>query len=275
MRRFPVFFAIPFVIGCSSGETGEDASITLDGVSVLDFSYAEGNETETIAANDATDVAQPFDLVLYDDGVQPVDPGVEVTYDIENIQPDITELYEVIVKEVTPCLNEPTVNGFRDNCDGTVNDTKTGRLWQKGMFEVVNFIDGKAYCNNLILADMGGWRLPSIDELRSLIIDCPATQPSGACKVHDSCQGVPYESCRNKFPEADPCDGCALGQGSGPQGCYYDPSFEQGCFVFISSTQPKAEGTGDYRPWHVNFLYGSVDRAYETSKSGGWVRCVH
>jgi hypothetical protein len=274
--------AVALASACSSGG-GESDVRELGPIEVvgLDLSYSDSTDGEELADQGTPDDAaipdqagdeavQPVDLVETEEVAQPTDPGAdEAVQPTDPGEPDEVVADEAVAEEVGPCLNEPTVNGFRDNCNGTVTDNKTGKTWQRGMFQAGTFNDAKSYCSTLTLADLTGWHLPTIDELRGLVIDCPATASGGACNVHDSCHGQLFTSC-----DAAACDGCAMAQGTGPQGCYYDASFEQACFPFISSTQPKAEQSGDYRSWHVDFLYAAVDRAYEYTKSGGWVRCV-
>lgn len=61
----------------------------------------------------------------------------------------------------------------------------------------VTFAEAKAYCEGL------GGELPSISDLRTLFVDCPATEPGGACGVTDTCTS---EACKNEA-----CIGCGDG----------------------------------------------------------------
>jgi len=64
-------------------------------------------------------------------------------------------------------------NDFVDNGDGTVTDRVTGLMWQKGGSpEGMTWADSKEYINKLNSGQFGGysdWRLPTIEELASLI----------------------------------------------------------------------------------------------------------
>ena len=57
---------------------------------------------------------------------------------------------------------------FTDNGNGTVSQG-TGLMWQQGENKKVNWDSAIAYCENLSLAGYNDWRLPNIEELKSLI----------------------------------------------------------------------------------------------------------
>ncbi len=59
---------------------------------------------------------------------------------------------------------------YTDHGNGTVTDTQTGLMWQQATApNRMNWNDAIAWCNNLSLAGYSDWRLPDIDELRSLV----------------------------------------------------------------------------------------------------------
>lgn len=66
---------------------------------------------------------------------------------------------------------------FIDNADGTVTDTKTGLMWQKGGSEEDLTLRGaESYVRELNKNRFGGysnWRIPEIDELKMLFLDAP------------------------------------------------------------------------------------------------------
>ena len=58
---------------------------------------------------------------------------------------------------------------FVSKGDGTVTDTRTGLIWAaQDNGTDINWDSAKAYCENFSAGGYGDWRLPTIEELRSL-----------------------------------------------------------------------------------------------------------
>ncbi len=58
---------------------------------------------------------------------------------------------------------------YRDNGDGTITDSVTGLMWQRG-YEVMNYEEAMAAVGSFSLGGYSDWRLPSIKEAYSLIL---------------------------------------------------------------------------------------------------------
>lgn len=144
---------------------------------------------------------------------------------------------------------------------GTWDDSVSGLTWQNpvgtGNF---NWSAAKSYCASLSLAG-GGWRLPTISELRSLIRGCTATQTGGSCGVTDLC--LSYNSCRGSS-----CGGCASKAGPA-NGCYWPDAMEGYCGWYWSSS-PVADRIDE--AFYVGFGYGYVRDDH--TRSENHVRCV-
>ncbi len=65
---------------------------------------------------------------------------------------------------------EAQAERFVDNGNGTVTDTVTGLMWTKdaNMFGTLNWDDAMSSCSSFSISGIGGWRLPSKDELVDL-----------------------------------------------------------------------------------------------------------
>ena len=123
-------------------------------------------------------------------------------------------------------------------------------------------------CNELVAGGFSDWRLATIDELRKIIHDCPATTTGGGCGVTNTCW---QETC---WSEAA-CGGCAMKGGPGDKGCYTDPWLDDQCHLVISATKVQSTGVGDSRSWFVTFYDGRI--AVNPSGSpiiSGFARCV-
>jgi hypothetical protein len=58
---------------------------------------------------------------------------------------------------------------FEDNGDGTVTDHAAGLIWQQGESEMKDWETACSYCENLSLAGQSDWRLPNIEELKTIV----------------------------------------------------------------------------------------------------------
>lgn len=226
-------------------------------------------------------------------GDEDIITGLDIRYDgsgeTDSILPDIDG--DVPFRPDTgDCEPATSQYGFLDLCDGTVKDTNTGLIWEKGYGEPAGTQpnDIKRYCNVLKLGYNGGslfedWRTPTIDELRTLILGCDKMALGGECAIlHDcsteSCLGVdpnlaPNCKCSNNsgpvfFPDDDPNDEFETW-------CYLDDSFVPWCNLYYSQTiVPK--GTADHeRIMYVTFFNGKVGTVQPTQpNAAAYVKCV-
>ena len=119
-------------------------------------------------------------------------------------------------------------DAFVDNGDGTASDGATGLMWQLVPDEnVMTWNDAVAHCEALTLAGHDDWRMPTLDELRSVVRGCPVTMPGGDCPTDDECTNW---DCWDSI-----CTGCDLHMGPGADGCYWPDPFAGACEAYWSS----------------------------------------
>jgi len=122
--------------------------------------------------------------------------------------------------------------------------------WSDVSSDSMYWDDAITYCVNL------GGRLPTINELRTLIQNCPATESGGKCGVTDEC--LSYVDCYN-----DPCYGCEEDY-SGKYSIFGD------IYWMWSSSELSDIADG---AWGVDFR--DIGRVYGGNKDGnGNIRCV-
>ncbi|NLH50706.1 MAG: DUF1566 domain-containing protein [Myxococcales bacterium] len=143
---------------------------------------------------------------------------------------------------------------------GTWTDAATGLNWQvTPAGDTMGWTEAKAYCQNLDLGS-GGWRLPTISELRTLIKGCETTETSGTCGVTDECTN---SSCAD-----DSCYECE-GWAGPNNSCYGTPDLPDECAWYWSSTTVEDEAG---QAWVIYF--SSSYPEYSPGNVSYSVRCV-
>jgi len=157
----------------------------------------------------------------------------------------------------------------RPPCEGW-QDPATGLCWESPVgsggagWHQVDHGTAVAYCEGLA----GGWHLPTIDDLRTLIRGCPYTEPGGECPVGEGCL---IEDCA---ANGSGCDWCLEGGGTGPGNCYIWRE-ENGPICgdwWSGSLVERDDGESIRRAWVVRSSNGAVDAAYFSWSASA--RCV-
>jgi len=135
----------------------------------------------------------------------------------------------------------------------TWSDPGTGILWQLSPEGAgMQWSLAVLYCEDLELGGYDDWSLPTITQLRSLIVGCPATTAGGACPVVDDC--AHSVSCY----DYDACVGCGYNQGPTDPGCYWPEALATGSCTskrYFSSTLLEDDATS---AWRVDWDDGQV-----------------
>lgn len=147
----------------------------------------------------------------------------------------------------------------------TYTDPDSGLMWEKYSFEYVAGADADTWCDWREYAGHDDWRLPTINELRTLIRNCPALETGGDCAVTNECTDV--NEC---FVEADCMDQCP------PPPCRWPDEMGDGVECtnyFHSATTATGEGfPSNAASWSVAFQYGSISTL--SYGAAGGVICV-
>lgn len=75
-----------------------------------------------------------------------------------------------------------------------------GGVYWSDLAEHLTWAEANEYCQNL---DDGPWRLPTINELRAIVQNCPGTATGGACQITDSNPNYEYKdsNCKCEYAE--------------------------------------------------------------------------
>jgi len=91
---------------------------------------------------------------------------------------------------------EPSTTECRYKCNegyeyngGACLENRTFGEWSIKSNKFMTWQDAQTYCEDLEENGFSDWRLPSISELRTLLVNCAATESGGKCKVSDYCIG--------------------------------------------------------------------------------------
>ena len=155
-------------------------------------------------------------------------------------------------------LQNPTVASSRSETSAKkepAGPTKIGDLtWSSKADKWMNWHDAVAYCKNLNEGRHNDWRLPNIDELRTLIQNHPGTQSGGSCQISEKA---------GKLAGGDWTNDCISRDGRN-----FSKLGDTGCWFWSSSVRSDNSDNA----WQVDFGNGGV---YDIDKSGGYdVRCV-
>ena len=135
-------------------------------------------------------------------------------------------------------------------------DSSTGYIWSAKASTTYTWQNAVDYCNSYSEGGLSGWHLPTITELRTLILNCPSTMPTGSCAVKDP--GCLSSSCWTSAT----CASCSQDSSGGHS------KFGETGWFWSSSTSSGSTGYA----WLVLFSGGYV---YDNNKTNDLdVRCV-
>ena len=204
---------------------------------------------------------QPDDLICYD-GICSCRPSCDVDQECGEGRGTCD----------TPC--GPGCLGGERCTDGQCipriwSDSATGLMWEVSPTDSpLTCSEAIDHCGGLLLGNQSGWRLPTIDELRSLVCGCSGTAAEGACALTEECSTYTEPSEPGCLVD---CEGCTSSEGPGRGGCYWDAELRGECAeetgLYVSSTSADTE---EGACWGIDFNTGAVNAATSDSRA----RCV-
>ena len=153
---------------------------------------------------------------------------------------------------------EKLKNGETGEVESQSCTTIDGNMWSSLSSDYMDWFDAVNYCNILKECGYSDWRLPNINELRTLIKNCPDSQTGGSCAVKDP-------DCLSGSCWSEDCR-CEDRENNG--GYYSKLGDDDNVWLWSSSLRSNSSSIA----WEVSFRSGCVSRYtvdYDT-----YVRCV-
>lgn len=145
-------------------------------------------------------------------------------------------------------------------------DSTSGLVWSARASSTYTWANAVSYCDNLTEGD---WHLPTIDELRTLLI---ASRVSANCQVSETNNCLSYSSCFS----CSTCTQTGTQSSSGTTDCSMT-SYSDGRYSKFGETgglwSSSVLSDNSIFAWFVSFSYGHVGYAFKANSDGS-VRCV-
>ena len=126
--------------------------------------------------------------------------------------------------------------------------------WSEIAPKKMNYNEANSYCRRLNEGGISGWRLPTIDELRTLVQNCPGTVPGGACRISEV-NGCLASGCSNNSCQ---CGSDRTGK--------YSKLGDSGIYLWSSSFKSSD------RAYLIDFLRAGISNQYIGNSYN--LRCV-
>lgn len=147
----------------------------------------------------------------------------------------------------------------------TVLDNATGLMWQKGVVETKEDWEfSNKYCENLDIDGYSNWRLPTINELRTLIKGCSTSETGGSCNVADDCNSsICKDSGKTSIYEKNFVRKCYCPEKS--DSCFWNNQvWGSKCVQLISSVEKTFIKESHSRKVNINA------QIFESGSNNGW-----
>ena len=144
-------------------------------------------------------------------------------------------------------------------------DETSGLIWSysiesnNGWISVIGWENALIFCDTLSYGGYDDWHLPTIDELKTLFLECSESMPGGSCAVSKDCL---ESSCYSQ----ETCESCLYAKGE--NGSEYNNKLGESLFLWSSSTLSD----------HTDYMWGAnlgIAAIYKGHKSQNYsFHCV-
>lgn len=181
------------------------------------------------------------------------------------VMDDLRKNSSTIAGSNTGSENLVTKQRIRDNgySSDVWTDSATGLQWQVDPpLSGMNWFESEKYCNDLEAGGQIDWRMPSISELRTIVISCDVTKTGGSCKITDDCL---QSTCESNY--------CGCTEAS--EGRYLPYALRGNMKYFYWSYSPVSDrGTGNCAAWGIRPSDAYISQGPKTGSMDVSVRCV-
>ena len=170
-----------------------------------------------------------------------------------------------VANEIGKCLPECV---SVKNAETPCKDSANGRIWSARSALFKTWSEAKEYCANLEEGGypQGTWQLPTINDLRTIIVKCTYNMPDGNCGVTDDCTA---SSCYNNLNCNNTNHSECKSDNNSNDGCGSHSKLCETSPLWSSSTKDNNNNA-----WFVKFSEGNIGYTSTDNNTTRPVRCV-
>ena len=270
MKKFFILWvlilSLLFAFSCSSDEEKEE--LDQGDADKTDTASTSGDQDKTDTADSANDSGDSADSDRTDSSDSDSSPDT----DASDTEADSTDSADNSDNPLPDDGSDSTDDSATDNdtetapdddghfqecSDPSCTDSGNGLIWSGKTTATYSWSDSKNYCEN----QGNGWRLPTIDELRTLVLNCAETATNGACNVKEGCLNDSSDCYSATYCVSKNC-----------------PTRNDGSYSRLGDTgylwsSSEMEGNAN-RAWYINFKFAAIGSSDKSRSDLAYTRCV-